>query len=819
MSDSGNINQRWSIEGSEEFIAALRKMAAEAEKTQASLAGSTDKATVSMAGLEAAVIGLQNGFRELSLIAGSAAGPITRIVGSLGALTSGFTAVGAAVVGVTAGLAALAKQGADAADEVRDGAIRVGTSAEQYSTLKFALQQSGAGAEGFEKAMFRVFDAATKSQEAGEKAGDGAKKIEGANDRIAQSSEKVNELFRQRNQDLADEARKSAEQIADLTRQKGSAEEELRLASNRRVEDIERNATRQLNDILRKRNQEAAAALNAFNKQVEAAAQQAADGGDEFAKLGVKLRSANGDIRDSAEIFKDIAEQVSKIENPATRSAKAIELFSRRAGPKMVEALSLGRAGIEALQKEANDLGIGFTKLQTEVGDNFNDAIAKLSGTIAATSQKIGLLFAPAFTAIAETLAKTFGGFQEPILKALKPIADDLTNLFTGNIAQVQSVFLIAVRDIVVEVLVPAFRLLGVVVTSVLSTLGKGFHGLADGINAVFGTKFTAVDIPLFIVALKAGAAAVGVLTAAFTALRVAALANPVVAIITGIAIAAALVIANWEPIKKFFIGLFIDLGTALNTAGQAVQNFFDATSKFFTDLDTAIRETLTGLGTWISDNFWATVRAIGDAITWVADWIKTTLIDPVLNWFQWIIDKAKQVGTAIASALSGLFGTGPAGQTNAPPPIPGNRAGGMVRGPGTGTSDSILSWISNGEFIVNAAATRAFRPLLEAINRGLVPRGAQGAPGFAAGGFFDPRLGAILQRSLLSGGRSTALGRRGTIAQAAAGSGRPFQLVIDGRTFGGMTASDDAVNDFIQFARGARMRSLGRKPSYYGNG
>lgn len=48
---------------------------------------------------------------------------------------------------------------------------------------------------------------------------------------------------------------------------------------------------------------------------------------------------------------------------------------------------------------------------------------------------------------------------------------------------------------------------------------------------------------------------------------------------------------------------------------------------------------------------------------------------------------------------------------------IPGLATGGMVNGTGTGTSDSNLRWLSNGEFVVNADATRRNRALLEAIN------------------------------------------------------------------------------------------------------
>jgi len=54
---------------------------------------------------------------------------------------------------------------------------------------------------------------------------------------------------------------------------------------------------------------------------------------------------------------------------------------------------------------------------------------------------------------------------------------------------------------------------------------------------------------------------------------------------------------------------------------------------------------------------------------------------------------------------------------------------GGKVSGRGTGTSDSILARLSNGEFVVNAQATKANMGLLEQINNG-------GLPGFAGGGF-----------------------------------------------------------------------------------
>lgn len=50
---------------------------------------------------------------------------------------------------------------------------------------------------------------------------------------------------------------------------------------------------------------------------------------------------------------------------------------------------------------------------------------------------------------------------------------------------------------------------------------------------------------------------------------------------------------------------------------------------------------------------------------------------------------------------------------------IKGFSTGGYVSGSGTGTSDSIPARLSNGEFVINAQATKRNRQLLEAINSG----------------------------------------------------------------------------------------------------
>lgn len=102
-----------------------------------------------------------------------------------------------------------------------------------------------------------------------------------------------------------------------------------------------------------------------------------------------------------------------------------------------------------------------------------------------------------------------------------------------------------------------------------------------------------------------------------------------------------------------------------------------------------------------------------------------------------------------IGGGGAGAFSAGAGGYTGMGPFLAG---GGQVRGPGTGTSDSILAHLSDGEYVVNAAATKKNGALLAAINSGKIPK-------FATGGM----VGAMATPNVPSG--------------ISAGGGRPLTI------------------------------------------
>ncbi|MFD4294135.1 phage tail tape measure protein [Rhodococcus sp. NPDC058532] len=122
------------------------------------------------------------------------------------------------------------------------------------------------------------------------------------------------------------------------------------------------------------------------------------------------------------------------------------------------------------------------------------------------------------------------------------------------------------------------------------------------------------------------------------------------------------------------------------------------------------------------------------------------------------------------------------------------NAKGGYISGPGTGTSDSILSWLSNGEFVEPAhAVTPETLPLLEAIRGGWVPPASllhDMLPGFASGGMVGFNRDAAVGKAQSHNGEPYVYGEldcSGYLSEVFnAGTGESVRFVT-GSDFAGM--------------------------------
>ncbi|GAA4758779.1 tape measure protein [Gordonia alkaliphila] len=172
------------------------------------------------------------------------------------------------------------------------------------------------------------------------------------------------------------------------------------------------------------------------------------------------------------------------------------------------------------------------------------------------------------------------------------------------------------------------------------------------------------------------------------------------------------------ESIKQFFQGV-------ADKAGQVkdwIVEKWDALVGFFTSLPGRVTSALGSLWDGLKDGF-------KGALNWIIDAWNNFKIEIKLP----SILGGKQI-TIDTPNLPRLAGGG----------VAGRRRNGQLYGPGTGTSDSILgvgdsgvptAWVSSGEFVVNAKATKRWLPLLTALNGGAGPGSGVGLPAFADGG------------------------------------------------------------------------------------
>jgi len=84
------------------------------------------------------------------------------------------------------------------------------------------------------------------------------------------------------------------------------------------------------------------------------------------------------------------------------------------------------------------------------------------------------------------------------------------------------------------------------------------------------------------------------------------------------------------------------------------------------------------------------------------------------------IVAELKDINGVLQTGFKALVGR--ADNVTFPEPVTRAATGGYISGPGGPVDDRVPAMLSNGEFVVNAKATKRFRPILDRLNSGIVP-------------------------------------------------------------------------------------------------
>lgn len=158
---------------------------------------------------------------------------------------------------------------------------------------------------------------------------------------------------------------------------------------------------------------------------------------DEFKRLGINVRNADGTMKSSGAVLSELADKFAAMPDGVEKTNLAVDIFGKKLGAEMIPLLNAGAAGLKAMGDEAQSLGLVMGAELAKKSEEFNDNLTrmqKLSG--AAGIQIANALIPPLNALITEYLdARKAGlGFVDSL------IGIGLSNPSKGPAEQIASI-------------------------------------------------------------------------------------------------------------------------------------------------------------------------------------------------------------------------------------------------------------------------------------------------------------------------------------------------------------------------------------------
>lgn len=257
---------------------------------------------------------------------------------------------------------------------------------------------------------------------------------------------------------------------------------------------------------------------------------------DAMKQLGVNLYDANGQLKAADEVFLEVIDRLGMMESGTQRDALAMEIFGKSA-QELNPLIETGRAGIEAYAQEAHDMGAVLDQDALGSLGEMDDSFVRLEQAGIALKNTIGVMLAPAITAVTTAITNLSQWFQN-----LDPNVQQTILTITGLVVAIG----------------PAIA----IVLKVIETV-KALKTLIAGVSAAL--NLAAVGPIAGIVAAIAAVIAIGVL-----------------------------VYKHWDEIKEWAIGLWTSIKETFNNIKEGIANAWNAVKTKATEVWNGIKTKLT---------------------------------------------------------------------------------------------------------------------------------------------------------------------------------------------------------------------------------
>lgn len=140
-------------------------------------------------------------------------------------------------------------------------------------------------------------------------------------------------------------------------------------------------------------------ALKSMIGTMKDAASGTGDAAEAYKRLGVRVTDAQGNLRDSNEVFDEIIRRLSEVKNPTERAALAMKIFGEEAG-RLNPLIEDGGKKLKQLSKEAHDMGYVMSDETVSSLGALDDAMQRFDNTSEAVKNQMALALLPVLTSV-----------------------------------------------------------------------------------------------------------------------------------------------------------------------------------------------------------------------------------------------------------------------------------------------------------------------------------------------------------------------------------------------------------------------------------
>ena len=374
---------------------------------------------------------------------------------------------------------------------------------------------------------------------------------------------------------------------------------------------------------------EADKAANSLKTGLARLVSPAKEGAEMVAQLGISVTNADGTMKDSVTIQRELHEAFAKL-SESEQIAAASAIFGKNQMAPWLALINTAPEDVGALDESLRNCAGTTDEMAQAMMSGFGGSLEKLKSSIDVLVTSIGEALAPTIQKVAEFIQGLVDKFN-----ALTPAQQE-------TIVQI---------GLVVAAIGPLLIIVGKVISSI-GTIMTWAPKIVSGAQNIIGIGSK----------LMSGLQALwGVI-----------LANPIVLIVAAIAAAVAAFIYFWntsEEFRQFWINLWEAIKTAVKTVVDGIVNFFTVTVPeafnsfvaFFQGLWEGIKSFFSGIWEGMKEivtTVWETIKNVVQVAIMVIGEIFSTALTIITLPFQFIWENCKEIITTAWEAIKGIIST-----------------------------------------------------------------------------------------------------------------------------------------------------------------